>query len=295
MMQQYKEIKVLFPLPLRERVRVRGVFNNEKGIALIITLLVVTLLTALIVEFAYSARVNLSAAGNFRDKQKAYYLAKSGVNFIEGMLKDNKKNKKADDLNQMIPPVTVGDGIVSLKAFDESAKINIKNVKETNKTERGRLERLFEIKGIDAYLLAGIFERESYGLVSELRLARGMTDEIYDKIKDYLTVYPVDDKININTADATVLRCLSPFITEDMAQRIISYREKNRFTNDNIKDLENVVGTTIYNEIKNYIGYESNYYSAISTGMVNDVENRIEAVLERRSATEVKRRYWRNQ
>ena len=50
--------------------------SDEKGIALIITLLVVTLLTALIVEFAYSARVNLSAAGNFRDKQKAYYLAK---------------------------------------------------------------------------------------------------------------------------------------------------------------------------------------------------------------------------
>jgi len=297
MMQQYKNIGDLFPLPLRERVRVRGVFNNEKGIALIITLLVVTLLTALIVEFAYSARVNLSAAGNFRDKQKAYYLAKSGVNFIGGMLKDNasKSPPKADDLSQMLPPVTIGDGVVSLKAFDESAKIYIRTIELNDKKTRDRLQRLFEIKDIGAYLLDGIFERGSYNLVSELRLARGMTDEVYDKIKNHLTVYgDGTKKININTVDATVLRCLSLFIDEGTAQRIISYREKNRFTKDNIKDLENVVGTTIYNDIKNDIVVESNYFSVVSTGTVNEVDNTIEAVLQR-SGPNITRLYWRNQ
>ncbi len=274
----------------------KGELSNEKGIALIITLLVVTLLTALIVEFAYSARVNLSAAGNFRDKQKSYYLAKSGVNFIAGMLKDNasKSPKKVDDLNQMLPPVTVGDGIVTVKVFDESAKINIKSMDSKTSKAQARLLRLFEIKRIDAYLLEGISERGSYSLVSELRLVNGMTDEVYDKIKDYLTVYPVNDNININTADATVLRCLSSFISEDMAQRIISYREKNRFTNNNIKDLENVVGTTIYDDIKNYIVTESNDFSVISTGTVNDVDNTIEAVLKR-SDRNITRLYWRNQ
>ena len=237
--------------------------------------------------------MNLSAAGNFRDKQKAYYLAKSGVNFIAGMLKDNYSKKKADDIEQMIPPVTVGDGIVSLKAFDESAKINIKDVKATNKATRARLERLFEIKGISAYLLDGIFERESYSLVSELRLARGMTDEVYDKIKDYLTVYS-DGRININTADSIVLRAISNDITDDMAQRIISYRGKNRFEKNT--DLKNVVGISdaIYASVQSDIDVKSDNYSVISTGAVNEVDNTIEAVLKR-SGPNITRLYWRNQ
>ena len=136
------------------------------------------------------------------------------------MMRDNASKNKKDDLSQMLPPVTIGDGVVSLKAFDESAKINIKDLKATNKATRARLERLFEIKGISAYFLDGIFERESYSLVSELRLARGMTDEVYDKIKDYLTVYS-DGRININTAGNIVLRVMSSDITEDLAQRII--------------------------------------------------------------------------
>lgn len=264
--------------------------SDEKGIALIITLLVVTLLTALIVEFAYSARVNLSAAGNFRDKQKAYYLSKSGVNFIAGILRDNASKNKTDDIEQMIPPVTIGDGIVSLKAFDESAKINIKTIDAKTKA---RLERLFEIKGISAYLLDSIFERGSYSLVSELRLSKGMTDEVYDKIKDNLTVYS-DGRININTAGSIVLRTISSDITEDMAQRIISYREKNLFVKNT--DLKNVVGISdaIYASLQSDIDVKSDNYSVISTGTVNEVDNTIEAVLKR-SGTNITRLYWRNQ
>ena len=272
-----------------QRKKEMSILKNEKGIALIITLLVITLLTALIVEFAYSARVNLSAAGNFRDKQKAYYLAKSGVNFISGMMRDNVSKNKKDDLSQMLPPVTIGDGVVSLKVFDESSKINIKTIDAKTKT---RIERLFEIKGIGAYLLDGVFERESYSLVSELRLARGMTDEIYDKIKDYLTAYG-DGRININTANDIVLRCLSNDITDDIARRIISYREKSLF--ENKPDLKNIVGITdtLYSVIQSDIDVRSDYYFVISTGTVKEVDRTIEAVL-RRSGTNITRLYWRS-
>jgi general secretion pathway protein K len=265
--------------------------SDEKGIALIITLLVVTLLTALIVEFAYSARVNLSSAGGFRDRQKAYYLAKSGANFIGGMLKDNASRNKADDINQMIPPVTVGDGVVSLKVFDELAKINIKKIKD-NTTAQKRLERLFEILNISVSLFDAIKEREGeYNLLSELRLVRGMTDDVYNKIKDYLTVYG-DGNININTADVIVLRCLSADITEDIARRIISYREKNRF--ENSADLKKVVGVSQDFNISD-IATKSDYFSVISSGTVNDVKSTITAVLKRSGGSAITRFYWRNE
>ncbi len=273
-----------------------GGLSDEKGIALIITLLVVTLLTALIVEFAYSARVNLSAAGNFRDKQKSYYLAKSGVNFIAGMLKqDISKNNanRADDLTQMPLTRPVGDGIVTVKVFDELAKINIKKIK-SDTTAQNRLQRLFEILNISSSLPDAIKEGEGeYNLLSELRLVRGMTDEVYDKIKDYLTVYGNGSvNININTTDAIVLRCLHENITEDIAQRIIKYREKNRF--EKKEDLQNVVGISsdIYSKISSNIVTESDYFSVISTGTVNDVESKADAVLKRKEARPY---YWRSQ
>ncbi|MBI5182566.1 MAG: general secretion pathway protein GspK [Nitrospirae bacterium] len=264
--------------------------DNEKGIALIITLLVVTLLTALIVEFAYSTRVNLAASGNFRDRHKAYYLAKSGVNFMGGMLKYNASKNKADDLNQMIPPAAVGDGIVTVKVVDEASKINIKTI--DNKT-KGRLERLFEIKGLSSYFLEGILEMEGFSLVSELRLAKGMTDEVYDKIKDYVTVYG-DGKININTVSNVVLRCLSSDITEDIAQRIITYRNKSRF--EKKTDIKNVVGVSdaIYSSIQDNIDIKSDYYSVTSTGTVNEVKSTAIGVLKR-SGTNISRLYWRSE
>ena len=55
------------------KVRVRNVQIrrcNERGVALIIVLLVTALLIALIFEFAYGTRISLRAAVNFRDSQR---------------------------------------------------------------------------------------------------------------------------------------------------------------------------------------------------------------------------------
>mgnify|MGYP003394603006 FL=1 len=119
-----------------------------------------------------------------------------------------------------------------------------------------------------------------------------MTDEIYDKIKDYLTAYG-DGRININTANDIVLRCLSNDITDDIARRIISYREKSLF--ENKPDLKNIVGITdtLYSVIQSDIDVRSDYYFVISTGTVNEVDSTIEAVL-RRSGTNITRLYWRS-
>ena len=62
---------------------------NERGVALLIALLVTTLLIALVFEFAYGTRVSLRAAVNFRDGQRAFYLARSGVNFAGKLLSEN--------------------------------------------------------------------------------------------------------------------------------------------------------------------------------------------------------------
>jgi type II secretory pathway component PulK len=83
---------------MRNERRRRG---NDRGVALIIVLLVTALLIALIFEFAYGTRISMRSAVNFRDSQRAYYLARSGVKFAGLLLSDNlKKGKLQDQIEQ---------------------------------------------------------------------------------------------------------------------------------------------------------------------------------------------------
>jgi type II secretory pathway component PulK len=148
--------------------------------------------------------------------------------------------------------------------------------------------RLFEILNISFSHYDAIKEGEGeYNLLSELRLIRGMTDEVYDKIKDYLTVYG-DNKININTAGDIVLTCL--LNDKNIAQGIITYRQqKNRF--EAPADIKKVPGVNQDFNTSD-IAIEGNFFSVISTSTVNDVENKVDAVLKR---NDTKPLYWRNQ
>lgn len=58
-------------------------------------------------------------------------------------------------------------------------------------------------------------------IIEELLLVKGMTREMFDKLKDYITMYG-DGKININTASAQVLRALN--LTRDMVDQILALR-----------------------------------------------------------------------
>ncbi|RKH64571.1 general secretion pathway protein GspK [Corallococcus interemptor] len=53
--------------------------RRSRGVALIIALVSITLLTVVATEFAYNTRVDLQLAANQRDEVRAYYMARSGL------------------------------------------------------------------------------------------------------------------------------------------------------------------------------------------------------------------------
>jgi len=53
--------------------------ENEKGVALLITLFAITIMVFLAVEIAYNTHVEMKVGAAQIDRLKAYYLAKSGV------------------------------------------------------------------------------------------------------------------------------------------------------------------------------------------------------------------------
>jgi general secretion pathway protein K len=81
--------------------------KRPRGIALLMALVTIALLSAMVVEHTYSARVHLSMATNTRDKVKSYYLARSAVNisrlmilFQFGLQQESKDTE--DQMGQLI-------------------------------------------------------------------------------------------------------------------------------------------------------------------------------------------------
>ena len=69
----------------------RSVRSNSRGVALILVLTTLAILTSIGVDFSYSSRVSLKLAENLRDETRAYYLARSAVNLSRLLLHFQKQ------------------------------------------------------------------------------------------------------------------------------------------------------------------------------------------------------------
>jgi general secretion pathway protein K len=120
----------------------------------------------------------------------------------------------------------------------------------------------------------------------ELLLVKGITQEVFDRICDYVTVYG-DGRININSASRQVIECLSEKMDAVLAQMIIDRREFKPF--DSITELRDVPGMTdsIYYTIMKTaaVGSTDQYYHVISRGNVDHLSRTTVALLGRNMRT----------
>ena len=64
---------------------------QSRGVALILVLTTIAILTSIGVDFSYQSRVSLRLAENLRDETRAFYLAKSAVNLSRLLLHFQKQ------------------------------------------------------------------------------------------------------------------------------------------------------------------------------------------------------------
>ena len=87
----------------RLRARLR-----ERGIALIMVLLCIAVLTAVVVQFSQDAHIDYSLAVNETDEVRAYYLARSGLNLYKMILTADQKIAGNAQLKQMMQDAGMG-------------------------------------------------------------------------------------------------------------------------------------------------------------------------------------------
>ena len=297
--------------------------SDERGIALLLTLLVLTLLVALILEFDAEARREYRDAAAFRDNFKATVLARAAVQAARGILQQDILKKKLTKESFDAPtdmwaiPITnyaIGDGLLTAQIEDERGKLNLNDLAaETDLNARKvkvlRVKRLFELLQINPDLVDAIVDwmdqddtpepagaeslyyqsqRPPYRAANapletllELRLVKGMTPDIIEKLSRVVTVYPQGggSKVNLNTAHPLVLQALDLRITQGMAAEIIQARPFKT-----IQDLDRVssfeeIGKAL--RLQNLYDIKSDLFLARMVVNVNEVTRNAIVVLQR--------------
>ena len=300
---------------------------DERGIALLLTLLVLTLLVALILEFDAEARREYRDAAAFRDHFKATVLARASVQAARAVLQQDLLRDKLTGQYYDAPtdlwafPIrdyAIGDGLVTAQIEDERGKVNLNDLAvpgdaTARKAKIQRVKRLFDLVQVNPELVDAIVDwvnpddvpepsgaesqyyqtlRPAYRAANgplqtllELRVVKGMTPEIIDKLSKVATVYPEEGEswININTADSLVIQSLDPGITQTMAAEIIQARPfKTSQELDRVSGAAEIMrtlrGTRVYD-------VKSDMFSARMTLTINEVIQQAATVVQRDPAT----------
>ena len=248
--------------------------RNSHGVALIIVLLVTALMIALIFEFAYGTRVSLRAAVNFRNSQRAYFLARSGFG-VFARFPELRDYILQGELGT-VPYVSEGDKVLQVLWEDERGKINISNIARGNDAYN-RLTNLFFILQIDQNIIDQIsswMTDEQRGLYLLTELHRFLSDDDYRKVEHFLTVMNTDGKININTASPEVLQSLG--LSAPDAKSIKESREQEPF-DPGKKPINAASGMTTM--IAGQLVASSNVFKVSSVATVGGYTKQIDAIM----------------
>jgi general secretion pathway protein K len=223
-----------------------SVLRQEKGMVLLLVLTVVALLSALLVEFAFSGRLDLRLAETYRDSTRAYYLASGGIRAGQMLLHEGSKEYDAREelWGRGVANFPVGDGFISIGIEDLDGRLAINALVAGNNPQTmqmKRFSRLFENLELDSPddLVAALIDwldsdDEVYNQdgklgaesdyyqrldspyqtrngplvgMEELLLVRGFTPEVVERISPFVAIHG-DMRVNLNTAPPEVIATL---------------------------------------------------------------------------------------
>jgi general secretion pathway protein K len=288
---------------------------DQQGVALIVVLLALVLLTALVVEFSYGVYTGTNDLYNWRDAQRLSVMAKSGVNVAANLLSDRDMVFQYTESIEMPVenPFEDFNGIITVRIEDEDAKYNLNAIippndylkEEDPDNPYNCFKRLLKALSLDVKIadrLVDWIDRDSDARLSdsevaaknsaldsvdELLLIYGISRKDYDKLLPYVAVSKYRDNliVNVNRAEVPVLMSLSEGISEEDAKKVIQQRKGNPFKE--IKQFNDIAGTRL---VSDRIKIDGAVFYIKSSATSGGVKRMIETVWDKTTKTV---RYWK--
>ncbi len=257
----------------KKKKKSRSPVEDERGIAIVLSLLILGLITAAVMTMATQSSRDGSLSLVSESKGKSFFIVEGGIKAAIIALKEDGGMNGYDTLDEIwsrpAPPITLGEGDVTVLVVDEERKININTLIMPNGiSENTKMVSIFnallEKLDIDPAVTEGILdwldgddiprpegaESETYRAYTppyrskndlfdslyELKLVKGVDEKTFRKLLPYVTTTG-SGRININTAPEVILACLargeSPeyqdLLTDQGVDDIIRYRKDTPF------------------------------------------------------------------
>ncbi len=157
----------------------KQLIKNERGFALILTILVISLIVALTLQFNRTMRSDLYSAANLKDGVRLTSIARSGVAFSLAVLLNDASENDFDTLSEAwadsaslssVITSLFDDGNLDVRIIDHSGRININQLVDQNGDFNPEQENI----------LTRFLNSEQFGLDPE------DVSNIIDAIKDWI-------------------------------------------------------------------------------------------------------------
>ena len=298
-------------IPIHKQVQ------NNRGIALVLTLMVVSIITAMVVEFVYGVYVSTNALHNWQVSRELSLAADSATRLGARLVSEKAgllsyTPPGAFEIAQKIPFEEI-DGTIAIRIEDENARFNVNNLVYAtggpNTVAISAFVRLLNALGLRPDIADRVIDwigppnsipriADSKNLtknakldsIDELLLIPGIGEDAFERLRPYVTIYG-NNIININTAEVPVLMSLSDKIDKGTAANVVGYRERTPFQMPT--DILQVAGfQTVGASVQGYISVRSNTFRITATASSGDIKRIIESVMYIAGPTQTVN-YWR--
>lgn len=199
-----------------------GLRDNERGVALVVVLWVLVLLTFLVMDFAFATRLETTIVRNYLEEAQAYYLAQAAFQTAVAEVLEDFDYTFLDENGRLVfavrtPPsggenaapkrddVTLGAGVYSYEITDEESKINI------NVMTYPRLTALLEETGVGDPKLRSVISDSILDWIDadHLHKLNGAEDDYYE---DLNLPYEAKDRRIDTIEELLLVRGMTPSI-----------------------------------------------------------------------------------
>ncbi len=225
--------------------------KNQQGLALVVVLWVVSLLTIMASSFTLTIQREAATVAAVKEKAQALALAEAGLHYAVLMLL-NRDTEQRWKTNNSLFVIDFALSKIRVQIADESGKIDI------NHAEKEQLQKLLARVGVDIegqdklsdaildwrddndlhrlngaekmqYEEAGLSytpRNKNFANIEELQMVLGMKSNIYRQLESLISVFGGSAKINPTVASKQLLMTI-PDVTEQMVDEYLQQRVEN--------------------------------------------------------------------
>lgn len=290
---------------------------RQSGSALILALLVVAIVATLASSILWRQELWIADIGMQREKGILRGLVRSGTDWARAILAEDARMSAIDHLGepwaQKIPLMPVDEGELGGFLEDQQGRWNLNNLVRNGKAEPFQFEimqRLLESLGLpvelafalqdwidgdgeisatagaedDYYLLLSSPYRAANAMLSsvdELRLVRGFSPDVIEKLRPFVTALPEFSAINVNTAPREVMAALQQTYSASDLDAVTSRRERLPFRD--LADFRGTLKNSSFDTREELLTTASQYFQATVAAKYKDSSIELVCMIRRQA------------